>query len=353
MPLERPTLTQLVERVEGDVASRLGLGALLEHSNLKVHALVMAGAAHALHGHLAYIADQVIWDSAEAEFLERWGSIFGEPRVAAAYAQGSVTMTGADATTVPSGTLVQRADGVEFATDADVTVAAGTATVAVTALEAGNAGNTPAATIMGFTSPIAGMDDPVTVDSGAIIGGGDAETDEDYRNRFVGNRQSALNGGSTADYIRWTLEVPDVTRAFCLPGYLGAGKVGVTFMVDNLDEPIPTAEKVQEVADYLDVVRPVTVKGLLVFAPFEVELDLTIQLLPNDGTTQAAVTAALKDLLERDAEPGGTLLHSRIGEAISTAAGEEDHNLVAPTDNVTVQAGELLTLGTITFQDMP
>jgi len=64
---------------------------------------------------------------------------------------------------------------------------------------------------------------------------------------------------------------------------------------------------------------------------------------------QAAVEASLRDLIAREAEPGGTLLISRIREAISIAAGESDHVLTSPTTNQTAAAGEIFTMGAIAW----
>ena len=51
----------------------------------------------------------------------------------------------------------------------------------------------------------------------------------------------------------------------------------------------------------------------------------------------------------RDAIPGGTLLVSHMREAISIAAGENDHALVSPAGNVTCLPGELATFGGVTW----
>ena len=60
---------------------------------------------------------------------------------------------------------------------------------------------------------------------------------------------------------------------------------------------------------------------------------------------------SLQDLIRRESEPGGTLLVSHIREAISTAAGETDHELVTPVADVTVQATQITTYGATTFTD--
>jgi uncharacterized phage protein gp47/JayE len=91
-----------------------------------------------------------------------------------------------------------------------------------------------------------------------------------------------------------------------------------------------------------------------VFAPTPVKLDFTISLTPDTTAARAAVQAELEDLLLREAEPedgdgSGTILVSHIREAISLAAGETDHALTAPAADVTLAAGEMSVMGTITW----
>ena len=62
------------------------------------------------------------------------------------------------------------------------------------------------------------------------------------------------------------------------------------------------------------------------------------------------MTAELLDMLTRDAEPGGTIYLSVVNEAISIAQGEKTHILHAPTENITCIAGEIVTLGAITWE---
>jgi uncharacterized phage protein gp47/JayE len=55
------------------------------------------------------------------------------------------------------------------------------------------------------------------------------------------------------------------------------------------------------------------------------------------------------DLIDRDSAPGGTILISRLREAVSLAAGEDNNQIVTPTVDVTCAAGHMAILGTITF----
>lgn len=336
----RPPLRDLISRTLADTQSRLSAEELLRRSDAEVLARVLAGAAHGLYGYLDWISAQVIYDTAEAEILERWAGLFGIDRKPAETASGTVTATGAG--NIPVGTLYRRSDGAEFEVTADA-VAPGP--VSVQAVVAGAAGNTEAGSLQLLT-PIAGVTTAAAVVS--ISNGSDAEDDASLRNRLRARLRQPAHGGSAPDYVQWALEVPGVTRAWVYPMELGAGTVTVRFVRDNDAAIIPDAAEVAAVQSHLDEVRPVTAQ-VTVVAPVPVPLDFSIALTPDSAAARAAVQASLADLLAREAEPGATILISRIREAISVAAGESDHVLSAPAANVDHATGQMAVMGGITW----
>lgn len=408
MSFERPTLSELVDRVQQDFISRLDLvGSPLRRSLVHVLARVIAGAAHMLHGHLEFLSRQLFPDTSEAEYLERHGSIFGITRNPPAFATGNVIVWGTNATLIPAGSVLVRSDDVEYSTDADATIATltawaaltaytvgqlrrnggviyqvtvagtsagsggpsgtgsaivdGTVTwshiatgtaavvVAVTASVAAEDGNADSGVSLSFESPIAGANSTVTVAVAGLSGGADEESDENLRTRVLERMSAPPHGGAEADYIAWAKEVSGVTRVWVYPLELGAGTVTVRFMRDDdSGSPIPDAGEVTTVQDYLDERRPVTAV-VTVVAPVAVDLDFTIEITPDTAEVRAAVEAELTDMLYRVAEPGGTILLSEIRTAIGIAEGLEDYILTVPAANVTHTTGQIAVMGTITW----
>lgn len=350
MPLTRPTLSELRTRTAADMQSRLNLGPLLPRMVAKVLSEIIAAVAHQLYGYIQWASNQLFPDTAEREFLLRLATIWGINRIPASFATGNVTFTGAAATLIPQGTTLQRSDGTAFVTNAEgVLSGGGSATIAVTAVVAGAAANTAATVALTMTSPIQGVSSNPVVASGGLEGGVDEEMDESLRARLLIRIQTPPQGGAASDYVAWALSIAGVTRAWCYPEHLGAGTVGVAFVTDDADDgPIPSSQKVSEVNAYIQERRPVTA-DVTVFAPVAVDLDLNITVSPNTAAVKAAVEAELKALLRREAVPGGTLYLSKIREAISIAAGENNNVLNSPTANVTTSTGELLVLGDITW----
>lgn len=352
MPYTRPTLTELIDRVIADVSSRVtGVdGAVLRKSLLGVIARAEAGAVHMLYGYIDWVAKQVMPDTAEKEYLERWCAIWDVPRKTSSFATASVLFLGGLGSTVPAGTVVQRQDGVQYSTLIDGVFSGPSLSVPAMAVVAGASGNAQAGTAVLLLSPVSGVQGTASLQDGAA-GGEDVEGDDRLLARLLKRIQKPPQGGSQSDYATWALEVPGVTRVWVYSRQMGAGTVTVLFVCDDSADIIPGPAKVAEVQAHLDERRPVTAE-VFVAAPIAAPMNPTIKLRPNTPAVQAAVQAELEDLLIRDAAPGGTILISRIREAVSLAAGEDDNEVVSPTSDVTSPTGNFPTLGAITFSSL-
>lgn len=348
MPFDRPALSDLIARTRNDVVSRLPNPELLRRSDGEVYARTLAGAAHGLYGYLDWLSRQVIYDTADDDLLERWASIWGVNRKAATSSTGTVTFTGSNGATVPSGKVLVAYDGQLYATSALVVISGGIAVATVTAVAVGVAGNRVSGQSFTLQSPVSGINGTAVAD--AMTGGSDIETYDALRSRLLARISTPPQGGSKSDYSNWALQVPGVTRVFVYPLELGAGTVTVRFMMDNsYANGIPLSGDVAAVAAHLDPLRPVTA-SVTVLAPISVPLNFTIaSLSPATPAVQAAITQELKDLLAREATPGGTIYLSHIQEAISIASGEFDHLLTAPSANVVNTVGNISTFGTVSF----
>jgi len=348
MAFARPTLSDLIVRAFADIQTRLpDSDATLRRSNLNVLSRVHSAAVHGLYGFIQWLATQIIFDTAESEYLVRWASIWKIYRIPASFATGTVTLTGTNGVTIPALTELQRADGALYTVDADVVIAAGTAVVSVTAVDAGQVGNAVTGYVLTLTTPIAGVASTGT--AGTLSSGADAETDAALRSRFIARIQQPPHGGAAHDYVAWALEVPGVTRAWPYPQELGAGTVTLRFVRDNDASIIPDAGEVATVQAYIDELRPVSLKGFYVVAPVAAPLAFSIGVTPNTQAVKDAVTAELTDLISRESVPGGTLLLSHIRAAISAAAGETNYNMTAPAADVTNATGYMATMGAITW----
>lgn len=339
----RPPLTALVKSLREDMLSRVGDESQLRRADAEVYARVFAGALHGVYGYADWIAKQILWDTCDDDTLDRWASMWLQvPRKPAAAATGPATFVLAVGVTVPTGSVLQAFDGVQYTTTADS--AAGSAPIV--AVLPGAAGNRAAGQALSLVSPVPGAQTQAT--AGELSGGADVESTASLRARLIARVQTPPDGGSATDYEAWALEVAGVTRAWVAPNEQGAGTVVVRFVRDNDATIIPDAGEVAAVQAHIDALRPVTAQ-LYVVAPVADALNFTITLTPGSVAVRAAVEAELRDLLLRESAPGVTLLLSHIREAISIAAGESDHVLTAPVANVVSAVGHMPVFGVITW----
>ncbi len=358
----RPTLTELVDRIEQDFMSRLDLNApLLRRAVVKIMSRVWAGAAHMLHGHLAWLAKQIFADTADDENVLRQAKLFGLELISAAFAEGTIEFEDSTESghSIAEGTLLVRADGQVYETTEPAVSDDGgvfyiddstfTETdIPIRAVEAGSAGTLVSDSTLTMQSPDPFVDSTVLV-TGVTIDGSDQETVDELQVRLLERLAEPAHGGNDADFIAWSKEVAGVTRVWVTSNGLGPGTVLVLFTRDNDASPIPDSGEVTALQTYLDTKKP-SYAAVSVVAPSAAVRNFTFSsLTPNTAAVQDAIEAELADLILREGEPGGTILLSAIRTAIGNAAGVTDYVLTVPSADVTHVAGQIPTMGTVTF----
>lgn len=371
MAFTRPTLQQIIDRIQGDIKTGLELTAILRRSILDILSKALGGASHTLHGHLDFNALQLFPDTATDANLVRWATIFGIPRLEATFTELIIDVTSTTGATLAADTIYQRSDGIQYKVKDEVVYGVTeTLPVTIVALLANDSANgidtnLSNGSTVSLLSPISGLESDGVVTSTSVEGE-DQETIENLRIRLLERIQAPPAGGTVNDYIAFAKTVVGVTRVWVLPGNLGEGTVSLTFVEDNEVPIIPSGAKVIEVFEAVLVLQVIDV-DLFVFAPTEFEMNPEIALKPNTTATRAAAIAELEDLLIRSAEVrdasdpkqvglgiqfDGIIKLSQINEAISIADGEEDHVLIFPTTDVQPQVGGLVTLGTPIFSTL-
>ena len=350
MPFDRPSMATIIERVTTDLESRgFGTETRVRRSVLYVLTRVIAGGAHGLYGFIAWVSRQFLPDTQDEENLRRYASQYGIVQAPATKAAGQVRVSGTNGVVIPLGLRLVRADGHEYLTTAEATIAAGFAALDIESVTAGLLGNADAGVVLSIASQVAGLSATAVVEAGAITGGGDQETIDALRARVLDFKRRRPHGGAAHDYEVWAKQVPGVTRAWPQPMLNGIGTMGLFFVRDGDADPIPSPAEVAVVQAYIDELRPVTVKDFTVYAPVPLDVPMSIRLRPDTTAGRAAVLAQLQDLFTREAQPGGTIPLTHVAEAISLAAGEYDHDLEEPLGDIVPAAGYMPRLGTVTW----
>lgn len=246
-------------------------------------------------------------------------------------------------------TLLQSSDGRSYKVTAARTTIAGLNSTTIQAVDGGTLGNADAGLELTAVQPVQGIGNAFTVLAPGLSGGVARESLESLRSRVIRSYRIIPHGGSADDYETWALECPGITRAWCRRNYLGPGTVGLFVMRDDDPQPIPNAEQLAQVQAYIEPLRPVTAE-VHVLAPVMLPVTYRLRLTPDTSAVRAAVEDQLRDLHSREAGLGQTLLLSHIREAISSATGEQDHQLLAPLADVPAANNQLLVFGGCQWQ---
>lgn len=381
MPYKRPTLTALRERNQNSIKTGLEkIGALLRFANMRVIGDVTAGMSHLHYGYLDWIAKQSNPYTATDEFLAAWAALVSTYRKSATAAAGpSVLCTGNPGSVIPAACLVNRSDGYQYTLDAEVTIGRdGTAAGSITAVlpaasidasGGGAKGNADAGALLTFDKAISGVNSTITA-TAAITGGADIEDEEVFRSRMLSAYQQTPQGGSDADYKKWALAVPGVTRVWIARRLMGAGTVGVYIMLDRDEDSnangfptgkdgVSSAETQYSaaaatgdqlaVADAINVSQPATAL-VYVCSPVKTPVNFTFSGLSGaDKATKSAIESAIDTVFFNNGKPGGTILLSDILVAIAGVSGTSGFLITSPTTNITMGPGGMPVIGAVTY----
>lgn len=363
MALERPTLQDIVTRIESDLLSKIaGSTTFLRRSVLKILSRIYAGAIHLSYGHIEYLTKQFFILTADTTFLELLANELGISRKAGGKATGQATTTGNTGLVVDAGTRLQSDAGNVYTVNTNVTLVAGSGTLDVTAEDYGDEYNEAGGSVLSFISPVSGIDSTVTVLSSGLTGGLDAESDDDLRDRVLTRKRIAPHGGAEFDYETWMLECSGVTRAWAISEYLGIGTIGCAFVRDDDTSIIPTPAQRTIVENYLishtdpltgiSIGMPVTAHaGLYMIPLIELAVNLDIGIYPNTNAIQTQVRTNLIDCIKSFGGPGQSIALSQLYEAIGSASGEIKHRINSPVADVAAATNQVHVLGDITFEE--
>ena len=174
------------------------------NSELAVRFYAVAAQLYSLYVQADWTRRQCFPQTAQGEELDKHAKLRGVTRRMAAPAAGTVRFyvdrAGETATEVPQGTVCMTAGGLRFTTDTDGAVAPGElfCEVAVTAVEAGTAGNVGQGTIVYMALPPAGI--VACANPEPLAGGREQEEDEALRERVLATFTRLANGANNAFY---------------------------------------------------------------------------------------------------------------------------------------------------------
>lgn len=335
-----------------DISNQLPDAAVGADSDFAIRANAVAAAIEGLYQHQQWIVRQILPDTADSDYLERWAGLYGITRKPAVAASGTITFSATSGGLIPAGTAASSANGAVFVTlNSRVIATNGTLAVASAAQQAGTSGNLAVASVLTLAAAPAGIANQATV-SIAMMGGTESESDTDLLTRLLQRLRRPPHGGNANDYLSWALSVAGVAEAYVYPLRRGLGTVDV--VVQSVSGGLPSAQLMSDVQAVINLAKPVTA-NCLVLAATHIPVAITAVLTLSSGTlaqAQAMINSGLSAYFSQ-LKPGDSVIKSRLTAIISDTAGVLDFNLTAPAANVSTQvtanAVQLAVLGVVTL----
>lgn len=196
MPYTPPDFAAIRERMLRDARNLDPSAPADGDSDLFVRSSCTASAVEGLYDYQAWLARQLLPDTADTEYLEAHAGLRGIVRKVAVAASGTATFTGAPGVVLPSGASLKSADGTLYLTTEEAAVGEeGALTAACAAATAGVMPDLIDGTVT-LMQPPTGIE---AVGTATITGGADAESDASLLSRLLDYMQSPPSGGTAAD----------------------------------------------------------------------------------------------------------------------------------------------------------
>ena len=220
--------------------------------------------------------------------------------------------------------------------------------------EGGSIGNVAAGRIDTVVGNLSGVLDVTNKEE--AYDGFDEEDDETLYERVILKLHQPVTSGNVYHYEKWVTDVEGIRKVQVYPLWNGNGTVKVVLLAS--DGKAPTDEKIEEVYEYIESVRPigadVTVEGAK-----EVPIDIYIELELREGYDIKVVEkeyAALADMIFRDtAFKTDIVRYSRMASLALDMDGVIDWQgltVNGGTANIELQDGEIAVLGEVTVVEI-
>lgn len=245
------------------------------------------------------------------------------------FAEVELTLTAGEGD-IQAGDLFSTASGIEFQAITDGHYKTGD-DFTVRAVEAGSSGNVTWNTVNYMPVTIPGIGAVTNNIRGT--GGYDAESDEDFRNRYYENLAHPDNGSNAQAYINWATSVPGVGRAIAYRLYGGSNSVVVEVAIVDADGGWPSGTDLRDaVQEAIDPNKNGDGSGLgpmgvqvNVRNAFPAPANISVHLEYTSGASASAVQAEIQqrvwDYYHSISLVEYVVKYSRIAEIISGTPG--------------------------------
>ena len=289
--------------------------------------------------------------TATEDYLDKKVAEQGLVRKQATFAKGVVTVTGTPNAIIKSGDKVSSETLIFTYIETKTIPSSGTVNVSVQCDTAGSSGNVPAQSIKKFPVTLAGL--TAVINSSALSGGYDVETDEELRQRYFDKVSAPVSSGNKYHYINWAKEVIGVGDVKVIPLWNGAGTVKV--IIINSNRGAASQSLIDEVTTKIEDSRPIGASVAVESAvPLTINVSANLSLQANVSleTVVPKIEGLIGAYLKRTAFSQDYISYAHIGGAILSVDGVLDYTDLKvnnSTSNITIAENEVAVLGAVTL----
>jgi uncharacterized phage protein gp47/JayE len=306
MALKRDSFQVLRDRTYANYLSLFKpLDRTPRHSLVSVMANVDAGLAHMLQGDLVFLSKQLFPDTAEGEYLRAHWS-YKVPPLYAIAPIGKVEVSGIARTPVPAGIVFKSTLGKRYFTEKAYKISDnGKVLVDVKAETAGFESNLSAGSPLAIVSAISsGIDSSAVTDTG-ILGGVDAESDEEYLTRVIAALRNSVRYGKPGDYAAWAIDSSlEVSNAWEFKNFGIFGALLIQVINGNQQNGVFPVMNLPEVRNYISRVSPPIVFDVRTPVIISINPEIKLSLQEDTQENRQLAETQLKTYLQYIAKPG-------------------------------------------------
>jgi uncharacterized phage protein gp47/JayE len=346
MPFKRDSLGVILNRVYAKYTSLYKpLDKTPRYNLLKIFSAVDAGIYHELLGDLDFLSNQLFPDTATGAYLrEHWSS--RTPPLYAIAAYGDIIISGLPNKPVPVGVVFKSAAGETYYTESAYRLNTdGSAAARVRAQNTGLKTNLASGEELTIISAVpAGINSKAVVSAGGIIGGADAESDEEYLTRVLAQLRNPARYGKKDDFASWAVDSsPEVSAAWEYKNFGVFGALLIQVINGSQTDGVGPVSNLDAVRSYISGIAPPVLFEIR--TPQIISLNPAVSLPPAEDTLYNRDLAAqrMKAYLQLMAAPGVTVTSGALrlavidGVAITGATVKLDGDAAGSTGTTILQ----------------
>lgn len=341
---------QTEDKIKSEILDHIDINANKgEGSDLNA---IAAGPAIVLSGgyaELDYLVDLITGKTRDKSLIE-YAADFGVFHKKGEKASSIATIAGGSGTTISAGTMMKNQKNLVYVIDDEVVIGESPVQINFTAEDVGYKYNDDPGELQLI------IDNPgvVAITHNGITGGVDVESLDSLGMRLDDRLKKPSSSGNENDYIGWAESIVGVTKCKVIPLWNGDGTVKCIVYGEN-GKPL-SSEKLTEVSEYMELMRPILAKVTVVTVT---NLMATIKIVGlsadskvGESVVKENIELAIASYID-SIEPGDVLVYKKLLSSAMAAKGVLDLTdllVNGSSVNITSTEEQKVKMGNVTYE---